>query len=80
MRIIEFMNGNINVRRDNRVDYAETILEFLQKVEKQLRNLGYEVKITSDTQLCIEGKTFTFTWNDICKYNYYESVKLRNVL
>lgn len=79
MRIIEFNNGNINVRRDNRVDYAETILNFLQKLEKQLLKLGYEVKITSDTQLCIEGKTFSFTWDDVCKYNYYESVKIRNV-
>ena len=79
MRIIEFNNGNINVRRDNRVDYAETILNFLQKLEKQLLKLGYEVKITSDTQLCIEGKTFSFTWDDVCKYNYYESIKIRKV-
>ena len=79
MRIIEFNNGNINVRRDNRVDYAETILNFLQKLEKELLKLGYEVKITSDTQLCIEGKTFSFTWDDVCKYNYYESIKIRKV-
>lgn len=80
MKVTEFSNGNINFRRLKRSDFVETIPEFLQKVTKELLKLGYEVKITSDTQLCIEGKTFTFTWDDICDYNYYYAIKLRAVI
>lgn len=77
MEIKEFLNGYMSIKRSDRAGRVFTSLEFVNKLSLILSDIGYIVKVINENTISIEGKSFTFSWDDICEYNYYSALKIR---